>query len=246
MNSNKKHNQNLEKKEISRFRRRRAVTEIISTMMLMGVTVSGATTLTYFMNDAFTNGSIGTATTLDSSSLNIILLAYDARDSSTLLTLTDVNNDISNGIHPITGGPVLCGVSCNGDPNDIPSNGGTEFIVFQIQNNNLDPMFLKDLTLNGVNYSWDPATSSSQLIPTVKLTSAGEYPSDGMFSILPIGSTPIFQNENFEIQSGESVNVLVKLNSAESDIELSRGIRVQLDVGNIHPPEFIIESGDAR
>ena len=237
MNSNKKSNQNLEKKEISKFRKRRAVTEIISTMMLMGVTVSGATTLTYFMNDAFTNGSIGTATTLDSSSLNIILLAYDARDSSTLLTLPNVDNQYNS---------LLCAISCNGDPDDIPSNGGTEFIVFQIQNNNLDPMFLKDLTLNGVNYSWDPATSSSQLDTTVKLTSAGQYPSDGMFSILPIGNTPIIQNENIEIQSGESVNVLVKLNSAEPDIELSRGIRVLLDVGNIHPPEFIIESGDAR
>ena len=58
MNLDKKHNHVLEKKESSRLKKRRAVTEIISTMMLMGVTVSGATTLTYFMNDAFTSGSI--------------------------------------------------------------------------------------------------------------------------------------------------------------------------------------------
>jgi|APSaa5957512535_1039671.scaffolds.fasta_scaffold03715_10 hypothetical protein len=240
MNSNKKPHYNLEKKELSRLKKRRAVTEIISTMMLMGVTVSGATTLTYFMNDAFTNGSIGTATTLDSSSLNILLLAYDARDSSMLLTLPNVDNQY-NGF--LCGSGV--GTSCSGVVNNIPANGGTEFIVFQIQNNNLESTFLKDLSLNGVRYFWDSATSSVQLDTTSALA-GGKYPSDGMFSILPTGNTPIFQNENIEIQSGETVNVLVKLSSAELDIELNRGIRVLLNTGNIHSTEFILESGDAR
>jgi len=39
-------------KKNSRLKNRRAVADIISTMMLMGVTVTGASTLTYFMNDA--------------------------------------------------------------------------------------------------------------------------------------------------------------------------------------------------
>ena len=232
----KKQNCSLEKKETSRLRKRRAVTEIISTMMLMGVTVSGATTLTYFMNDAFTSGSIGTATTLDSSSLNVLLLAYDTRDSLMLLTIPNADNLYDS---------LLCASSCSANPNNIPANGGTEFIVFQIRNNNLDSLFLKGLTLNGEDYSWDPSTSTRQLDISAPYA-AGKYPSEGMFSILPIGSTPIFQNENFEIESGETVNVLLKLDSNDPDIELNRGIRILLNFGNIQPTEFLLESGDAR
>lgn len=236
MNSNKKQILALEKKETFSLKKRRAVTEIISTMMLMGVTVSGATTLTYFMNDAFTNANLGTSTTLDSSSLNILLLAYDARDSSNLLMIPNVDNQYNS---------LLCGSSCSANTNDIPSNGGTEFIVFQIQNNNLDPLFLHGLTLNGANYSWDSATSLVQLDISAPLT-GGKYPSDGMFSILPVGNTPIIQNDSIEIENGETVNILVKLDSNESDIELNRGIRILMNFGNIQLTEFLLESGDAR
>ena len=49
MNSKITSDKTFEKKKNSRLKNRRAVTEIISTMMLMGVTVTGASTLTYFM-----------------------------------------------------------------------------------------------------------------------------------------------------------------------------------------------------
>ena len=223
-------------KKNSRLKNRRAVADIISTMMLMGVTVTGASALTYFMNDAFVSGNLGTVSTLDASSLNILLLAYDTRDSSTLLTLQNVDNQYNS---------LLCGSSCVGVPNNIPANGGTEFIIFQIQNNNLDSLFLKDITLNGVVYTWDSSTSGIQLDTTVSLT-GGKYPSDGTFSLLPVGSSPIFQDENIEIESGQIRNVLVKLSSADSDIQLNKGIRILLDAGKIQPIEFLLESGDAR
>ena len=228
--------QKLQKKENSMFRKRRAVTEIISTMMLMGVTVTGASTLTYFMNDAFVTGNLGSASTLDSSSLNILLLAYDTRDSSTLLSLSSINNQYD---------ALLCGISCSGNANDIPTNGGTEFIVFQIQNNNLDSIFLNDITINGVNYPWDSLTSGVTLDVSGPLTD-GKYPSDGTFSILPADDSPIIQDDDLKIDSGQTRNILIKLSSTESDIQLNKGIRVLLDAGNIQPIEFILQSGDAR
>jgi len=67
-----------------------------------------------------------------------------------------------------------------------------------------------------------------------------------MFSILSVESIPIFQNESIEIQSGQIVNLLVKLGLDDSDIQLNKGIHIRLDTGGIHPVEFLIESGDAR
>ena len=232
-------NQILQKEKNSRLKKRRAVADIISTMMLMGITVTGATTLTYFMNDAFVSGNLGTVSTLESSSLNLLLLSYDTRDSFSLLTLADIDNEnILNRF--------LCGVTCSVAPNEIPESGGTEFIVLQIKNNGIDSIFLEYVAINNVIHSWDSSTSSVQLDASTNDLVGGKYPADGMFSILPVGGTPIIQNENIQIQSGQTVNILIKLGSDDSDIQLNKGIRILLNTGGIHPVEFLIESGDAR
>ena len=226
-------------KKNSRLKKRRAVVDIISTMMLMGVTVAGATTLTYFMNDAFVSGNLGTVSTLESSSLNLLLLAYDTRDSFSLLTLTDIDNE--NVINSF-----LCAITCSVTPNAIPESGGTEFIVLQIRNNGIDSIFLQDITINNIVHSWDLSTSGVQLDASTNDLVGGKYPADGMFSILPVGKVPIIQNENSQIQSGQIVNLLIKLGPDDSDIQLNKGIHILLDTGGIHPVDFFIESGDAR
>ena len=238
-------NQKSEKKKNSRLRNRRGVADIISTMMLMAVTVTGASTLTYFMNDAFISGNLGTISTLDSSSLNLLLLAYDTRDSSTLLKLSDVDNDITNGIDPVSGDPFLCATFCAGNLNEIPESGGTEFIILQIQNNGLNSIFLENVGINNVIHSWDSDTSTVQLDASVS-SASGKYPSDGKFSIIPVGSSPPVQSESIQIENGQAVNVLVKLGSDDSDIYLNEGIHVSFNVGNPHLVEFLIDSGDAR
>jgi hypothetical protein len=225
-------NPSFEKKNNSRLKNRRGVAEIISTMMLMAVTVIGASTLTYFVNDAFISGNIGTISTLDSSSLNLLLLAYDTRDSVNLLTLLEVDNLTDSH---------LCRESCVANPDTIPSLGGTEFIVLQLQNNNLNSIFLEKVVISGTTHSWDSSTSGA----TLNLLT-GEFPGDGMFSILSTGSNPNLQSETFEIQNGQIVNVLVKLDSSSPDIQLNKGIPVSLNAGGMHPVEFLIDSGDAR
>ena len=230
----------FKKKKNSRLKNRRGASEIISTMMLMGITIVGAVILTYFVNDAFINGNLASASSLNSSSENISLLAYDTRDSYSLLTLLNVDND-STGF--------LCRVTCNVAPaNSIPENGGTEFIVLQIQNSGFDTIFLEDITINNVIHTWDASTSGITLdaLDDYLTGTNREYPADGMFSILRVGSNPIIQNENIQIQSGQTVNLLIKLDSVEPDIQLNKGLRILLDTGGIYPTEFFIETGDAR
>jgi len=240
MKSKIKSNKTFEKKKNSRLKNRRGVADVISTMMLMAVTVTGASTLTYFMNDAFVSGNLGTISTLDSSSLNLLLLAYDTRDSNSLLKLIDVDNNLSGE---------LCGASCNMSPaNSIPENLGTEFIVLQIQNNGLNPIFLDDVSVNNIVHKWDSETASIPLDASVDylFTSNRPYPADGTFSILPVGNIPIIQIDNNQIQNGQKVNVLIKLSTENSDIQLNQGIHVFFDIGGPHTVNFLIDSGDAR
>ena len=238
-------NQLSEKKTNSRLRKRRAVAEIISTMMLMGVTVTGASTLTYFVNDGFVSGNLESVTNLDPSYQNISLLAYDTRDSYSLLSLANVDNE--NLINKfLCGGHAVTGTR-GGSPNAIPDSGGTEFIVLQIHNYDIDSIFLEDIAINNVIHSWDSSTSNVPLDAEFDCVSCPNrpYPADGMFSIFPVGNNPT-QNESIQIQSGQTVNLLIKLGSDDSDIELNRGIHVRLDTGKIHTVDFFIETGDAR
>ena len=68
---------------------------------------------------------------------------------------------------------------------------------------------------------------------------------DGMFSILPLDSGGI-QNQDNQINGGQTVNLVVKLDSDNPDIPLSKTIRVQLNIGTNTLQEFLIESGGAQ
>ena len=135
---------------------------------------------------------------------------------------------------------------CSGFPNSIPESSGTEFIVLQVQNNSLDPIFLEDVSINGVVHTWDPATSGVQLDASQNDLVGGKYPVDGTFSIISISQIPLTQNQSTEIKNGQIVNLLIKLGPDNSDILLNKGIHVLLDVGAVQPIEFLIDSGDAR
>jgi hypothetical protein len=220
----------------SKLCKRRAITDIISTMMLMGITVTGATTLTYFVNDSFLSGNSATASSLDTTK-SVQLLSYDTRDSTTLLRLSNLDNKF--------GDQKLCGISCSVSFSDkIPSHGGSEFIAIKMVNNSFDSIFLENIQLNNVIHTWDFQTSNATLNTVQDLSLGGNYPHDGKFSILPTSST--IQSGSIEIQSGQTVNLLIKLGPDDQDISLSKGIRVFLNIGGMHPAEFVIESGNAR
>lgn len=221
----------------SKLTKRRGVADIISTMLLMGLTVTGATTLTYFVNDSFISGNLATASSLDTATKSIKLLGFDTRDSTTLLQVSNLDNEFDGQ---------LCGVSCTGVGllDKIPSNGGSEFIIIKIKNNGINSVFLENIQLNNVRHSWDPLTSGATLNTLQDLSSGGNYPHDGMFSIL--SSSSVIQSVNNEIQSGKTVNLLIKLGPDDQDILLNKGIRTFLNIGSLNPVEFLIESGNAR
>jgi len=225
-------------KKIPSLSSRRGVTDIISTMLLMAITVTGASTLTYFVNDSFISGQLSTASSLDTGTKSVQLLAYDTRDSTTLLRVSNLDNKF--------GDQKLCGDSCTGGGLDdkIPLNGGTEFIMIKIKNSGINSIFLENIKLNNVVHVWDSQTSGNALNTVQDLSSGGSYPHDGTFSIIP--SSSIIQSTSNEIPNGNTVDLLIKLGPLDSDILLNKGIRVLLNIGNLNPVEFFIESGGAQ
>jgi hypothetical protein len=224
--------------------KQRASAEVISSLLLVAITVVGAVILTSFLDETFVAGSLSSSQS-DSTIKTIKLIKYDSRDGGDLMEIQDLNNT-----NPVN--QKLCRSSCAGNPNANPDRtvplNGTEFIVIQVENQSVNPIYLHDIWLGNATHSWDLAAAGAPLkVNDPNSVTNGGFPSDGKFSILPVETTgTVNQRKDNQIQSGETVNLLIKLDSVNPDIELSKTIRVQFNIGANQLSEFLIETGGAQ
>ena len=218
--------------------KRRAVAEVISSLLLVAITVVGAVILTTFLDEAFISGGLA-ASGSDSTIKTIKLIAYDSRDGGNLMNFANLNN--TNSTYQ-----KLCSISCAANFDQRPITNGTEFIVIQVQNQSVNPIFLHNVWLGNATHSWDSNTASVDLDMTALSSFDGKYPKDGTFSILSEDVSKIEQRLDNQIQSGQTVNLLIKLDWINPDIQLSKTIRAQFNIGSNQLSEFLIESGGAQ
>jgi hypothetical protein len=222
--------------------KRRAVAEVISSLLLVTITVVGAVILTTFLDETFVSGGLSVSGS-DSTIKTIKLIKFDSRDGGNLMGITGLNN--TGTVNPIN--QKLCRSSCtqpNGNPSLVASS--SEFLVIQVENQSVNPIFLHDIWLGNATHSWDSSTDGADLnmADTSSVTNNG-FPSDGKFSILSTDTSDPEQKNN-QLQSGQTVNLLIKLDRINPDIQLSKTIRAQFNIGANQLSEFLIESGGAR
>jgi len=219
--------------------KRRAVSEIIGSLLLVVITVAGAILLMNFLDESFVSGSMAVSSSTDSTVKTLKLRAYDTRDGNNLMGYLGLgdSNPTDN---------ILCRETCIGSSNTHPNLGGSGIIVVQIENRSVNPIFLKNIYLDNISHVWDSSTSGKLLDPATGNPGSGNFPADGKFSILSNDINDLNQGNDNQIQNGETVNVLVKLDTINPDIQLSKTIRVQLNIGANSLAEFLVESGDAR
>ena len=239
--------QNNSKYCIRKFtlKKRKAGAEVIASILLVAITVVGAVILTTFLNESFVSAGLAVSDS-DSTIKSIKLIKYDSRDGGNLLGFQDLNNT-----SPVD--QILCRASCVGNPNANPnSSNATEFLVIQIENRSVNPIFLHNVWLGNATHTWDlfSAGADLQMGDTSSVTNGG-FPGDGKFSIITADLSPShpdykLQREDNQIQNGESVNLIIKLDASNPDIRLSKTIRAQFNIGDNQLSEFLIESGGAQ
>jgi len=240
--------QNKLKSSIRKFtpQKKRAVAEVISSLLLVVITVAGAFLVASFLGESFVSSSMALVTSTDTTVKSIQLRAFDTRDGGDLM---ETSYDLDNGdplLDPTDGYLCRDGVlsGCLPAPNQSPANGGTAYVVIQIQNRGINPIFLEDVYLDNVGHVWDVTTSGNDINGLLD-PGSGDVPRDGMFSILPADGTTT-QSKDRQIPEGQTVNLVVKLDMVSPDIPLSKTIRVQLNIGTNTLQEFLIESGGAQ
>lgn len=219
--------------------KRRGVAEVISTLLLVAITVAGALVLTTFIDESFVSGSQSVVSGKDTTIKTIRLLAYDTRNGDELMGSSDYALDNTQTVVPNN----LCRASCDSDT--TPDNDGSNFMIIQIENRSVNQIFVKDVILDGVGHTWDPDTPGVPLNFGPLDSSGGTYPTDGQFSVLSNDPTDDVQRGR-GIEGGQAVNLLIKLDTLNNDIELSKTMRVQVNIGENSLADFLIETGDAR
>lgn len=219
------------------FCKRRAVSEVISTVLILAITMVGAVFVASIIQDTVLTGTDQTSKT-DAYPSSLRLTAYDTRDSSTLSQIANLNNTFTQS---------LCTKSCNANPSFIPNFGGTEFVVIQLRNNNIDSIFLQSISINGREHFWDEKTPL-KILDASSNDNSGKYPSNGKFSIIPISNeVPLIQKDSVEINGGDEVRIIVKLSeNLSDDIPMWEPVQIYVNFGGPEPSEFVILSGDTK
>ncbi len=221
-----------------RLGKRRGVSGTIGTILIIAVTVAGAVLISNVMQNMALPFSSGA----DTSSVrpeSLRLIGYDTRDSTDLSDVTGLDNVFNQ---------LLCTTCTVVD--EIPSEGGTEFIVLHLRNTSINSVFLHNVFINNQGHTWDTVAAGDDLIPTHDTPTTGQFPADGKFSILPITNgtaNPIKQMATNEVVGDQEVRVLVKLSgNIPQDIGMWESMRIHVNYGGTQPAEFIVLSGDAK
>lgn len=240
MKNNKKSNfgRNLEK---SHLRKRRAISEVITALLLLAITVTGSVII-YGFFQGFDAVSVAGGSSVEQSVMSAKLVGYDTRDSTGLSGITNLDNKLDS-----TG---LCTTSCISNKDLIPTNDppGTDFIVLEIRNDGLESLFISSITINDISHTFDTLTAGVQLNASenaAACTVSCPYPKSGQFSIT--STLDSMQDSTSEVVVGKDIRVIVKLSSDISpDVKLPKPLKIQIDTGRLQFVEFVIPSGGAR
>ena len=213
--------------------RRRAISDVIATLLLLGITVAGAVLVTAFFqgNSVFRHDASNPGT----QSASIKIIGYDTRDSTDLSGIDFLDNYLDSPT------PFLCTISCNTDADALPdaaAAGGTEFIVLTVRNQGISKVTLQGVEINDIDHSWDSTTSTFDL-------SATHYPTAGKFSIISTSGT--IQSSTNELQRNAEARLVIKLSdNISEDIDVNQPIRTRITTNLLDPSASIITSGGVR
>ena len=206
----------MEKKYSKLFdSKNRALSDIISTMLLVAITiVGGVTAFALFNSTEITQ--LGGDPEFESGAITnraVKLMGFDTRDGKLLggieLGSTDIDNACCDGL----------------------TNG--EFIVLRVRNLNFD-----DVIIDIVNVNEEPHVLD--LDGHTILTSV-TTPDEGEFNIVPLDSTTFLAPAI--IPGGQDAIIIISLEDDLADIGLTESIRILIGSPNFDSLQFLIPAG---
>jgi len=224
------------------IRKKRGVSVVISTLLVLAITIVGAMSISNLMSTSLLTSVNQTPKDIIMAN-SMLLVGYDTRDGQTLSDITTLNN-----ASPSDG--MLCTASCAGaSSTDPPSLGGTEFIVLQLWNKNTVDIPIRNIQVNGVMHTWDLQTRFQNLDDSIY----PGFPAAGQFSIIHHSNAGTLIQNGTETMAGDiEKRIVIKLSSdvigdlPSQDVGLGEPLQILVKIGDELPAEYVILSGDTK
>jgi len=192
---------------------KRGASEVIGTMILLGVTVVGGLLVwTLFQGDETLMFSIAEPELSPIVIAHLQITGYDTRDALKLYNLTGINNQIE----PASGSPdELCTIT--------DCTNGTEFIILKIRSDNDEAVFIRSIEINDVEHVFDTGASG-----TSSFGPPGDLPASGKYIIISgFGISGIIQETGSALPIASEKRIVIRLDtSITPNIPLNSQIRV--------------------
>jgi len=222
-------------------RKKRGVSVVISTLLVLAITIVGAMSISNLMSTSLLTTVNDTPKQIIMAN-SMLLVGYDTRDGQTLSDITTLNND-----SPSDG--KLCTASCVGFPTAPPSGGGTEFIVLQLWNKNTADVPIRNIQVNGVVHTWDLQTRFQNLDGSIY----PGFPREGQFSIIHHSNAGLLIQNGTDTMTGDiEKRIIIKLSPQvegqlpSQDVGLGEPLQILVKIGDELPAEYVILSGDTK
>jgi len=229
------------------IRKKRGVSVVISTLLVLAITIVGAMSISNLMSTSL-------LTTVNQTPKDIImansllLVGYDTRDGLTLSGIAGpkgLDNNPDN---------MLCTANCAGSPTNLPSGGGTDFIVLLLWNKNTVDIPIRNIQVNGIMHTWDLQTRDQDLDGSIVTGAYPSFPAEGKFSIIHRSNAGILTQNGTETMAGDiEKRIIIHLSSdvegklpPNNNIGLGEPLQILVKIGDELPAEFVILSGDAK
>jgi len=222
------------------IRKKRGVSVVISTLLVLAITIVGAMSVSNLMSNSLLTTVNDTPKQIIMAN-SMLLVGYDTRDGKDLSNVAMFSNEFDN---------MLCTVSCAGDSKALPSAGGTDFIVLQLWNKNTVDVPIRNIQVNGVIHTWDLQARNQNLDGTGVHPA---FPEAGKFSIIHHSNAGTLIQNGTEIMTGDiEKRIIIKLSPdvigdlPSQDIGLGEPLRILVKIGDELPAEYVILSGDTK
>ena len=193
----------------------RAVSDIISTMLLISITIVGGVLVFSFFNSPGVTQSMDTEfVTGETSNRSVKLMGYDTRDGADLGGITVIDNDSTT--------------------DGFLKGSDGEFILLKIRNPNFNSVTIDRINVNEISHTLDIDSTETTL-------SSSTLPDAGKFRIVPFSQTTFIQSGL--IKSGTDATIIVKLATTVPDIALAETIRVIIDSPDFEFIELLVPAG---
>jgi len=216
-------------------KQRRAVSEVIVSLLLLAITVVGGLLVFGLVssNDSI-SGLEGNIEEAGKRGTAVKAIGFDTRNGCNLAGIAVLDNVINNcqDAPPDLDGLKLCTVSC--------SSNNEDKIVIKIRNTSIGTLTIHALFVNEIAHTFDTNNNGVTL-------AANNLPSAGEFSIISDSADVKFSSPQF--LAGQDARLIIKLDSTvngSANIELTEGIRIDIQASDFDPVRFIIPAGSVR